>query len=110
MNQDKLAKNQTDRSRSILIASGLILAIALLGFIQWATAFRGDLLWVIMSGLGILLMGTILGFLQNTAPTSEDTRQTKKQRSALDRQWLDELHRNDPYYLGSPYYRGHLDD
>lgn len=110
MNQDKWEKDQIYRSRLILIASGLILAITLLGFIQWATAFRGDLLWVIMAGLGILLMGTIVEISQYPASTSNGMEQTEKQKTFLDSEWLEELHRNDPYYLGSPYYRGHLDD
>jgi len=95
--------------KNVPVALGLLSSFALIGFVQWASGFRGDLLWVIMTALGILLMGTILGFLQNAAPTSDDNEQFTKRKWLIDRDWLEELHRNDPYYLGSPYYRSHLD-
>jgi hypothetical protein len=94
--------------KPIFIASPLLSAIAVLGIVQWASGFRGDLLWVIMTGPGILLLGTILGFLQNATPTSDDNEQFIKKNRFIDRDWLEELHWNDPYYLGSPSYRGHL--
>jgi hypothetical protein len=110
MNQDKMIQNKIRSGRQILTALGLILGITLLGFIQWATAFRGDLLWVMMVGLGILLIGTVLGIMQRALRTSDNRDQSKKHRKHADADWLDDLHRNDPNYLGSPYYRSHLDD
>ena len=105
MYQDKLAKNETDRSRSILIASGLLLAITLLGFIQWATAFRGDLLWILMGAMGFVLGGAIILMLPSRALSGSDLK--KDYERTFKQDWLAELHNNDRHIIGSRMYRVH---
>ncbi len=107
MNSKDLSASKTYRGRLLRIAVRLIFAIAVLGVVQWATAFRGDLLWVVMAGLSIVLVWAILGTFRGSLQT---TNRINEPRRSFNKDWLGELHCNDPHYLGSPYYRSHLDD
>jgi len=105
------------RLRLVRIAAMLVVAIALLAVIQWQIGSRGwdlsaGLLTIVMVTLGFGLVAVILGILRGRALTDEEwTRYQYEDRKRFpDKDWMKEMHRNDPGYLGSPYYRSILDD
>lgn len=93
------------RRRLVLMASILLFAIAVLAIIQWATSFRGDLLWIMMVALGFVLVGVLLLMLPGRPLNAEELAQYKDEKRFLDEDWIEELHRNDPHIIGSPSYR-----
>lgn len=116
-----MVDKQRDRwaySRRLLrLAAMLVVAIALLAIIQWEIGIRGwylsaGLLTIVMVTLGFGLVAVLLGILRGWSLTNEElTRyQYKDQKRFPDENWMDEMHRNDPHYLGSPHYRSLLDD
>ena len=105
------------RFRLIRIAAMLVVAIAQLAIIQWQIGSRGwdlsaGLLTIVMMTLGFGLVAVLLGILRGRSLTNEElTRyQYKDQKRFPDENWMEEMHRNDSGYLGSPYYRSLLDD
>lgn len=105
------------RFRLIWIAAMLVGAIALLAIIQWEIGSRGGdlsagLLTIVMVTLGFGLVAVLLGILRGRALTDEELAryQYEDQERFPHEDWMEEMHRNDPGYLGSPYYRSLLDD
>jgi hypothetical protein len=72
--------------------------IVVIGLIQWITAFRGDLLWIGMVGLGLLLTGNLLTMFQGRDRATEQP-EPDKRLFGSDGDWP---HDHDPAYLGSP--------
>ena len=93
--------------KPIIRALVMVFAISGLLLIQWATKFRGDLLWIAIMALGIVLAWTFIEMIRGPFRASG---RFESERGTLSGNWLDELHRNDPHYLGSPYYRSHFED
>ncbi len=95
------------RRRLVLIATPLVFTIVVLGLIQWATAFRGDLLWILMVALGFVLIGVLLGILRGRPLTAEEEEQNQLQSSKPHwERMIDESLDNDPHVIGSALYRG----
>ncbi len=114
---DKQRVRWAYRRRVIRIAAMLVVAIALLAIIQWEIGTRGwnlsaGLLTIVMVTLGFGLVAVIYEILRGRALTDEElTRyQYEDEERFPDEDWMEEMHRNDPGYLGSPYYRSILND
>jgi hypothetical protein len=96
---------KTYRRSLLRIAVGLIFAIAVLGTVQWATAFRGDLLWILMVAMGFVFVGALLQLLPGRPITAGQWKDTKS-LFGRDSDWP---HYNDPSNLGSPLNRSPFD-
>jgi|GEM_PF-4524112 len=106
MRSDK-KRTRLIRSRKLIsIASALLSAIAVLGVVQWATAFRGDLLWMAIIAISLLFIGVLFLMLPGQLLTGSKLEEDK----TLSKEWLDELHDNDRHIIGSAMYRGHNHD
>jgi hypothetical protein len=99
MDSKDLSASKPYRGRLLRIAVRLMFAIAALGVVQWATAFRGDLLWILMGALGFVLAGVIILMLPGRILTGSELDENYKR--ILKQDWLDELHDNDRHIIGS---------
>lgn len=118
---DRIVDNQRTRRayrrRLVRLAAMLAGAIVLLVSIQWEIGTKGwdlfaGLLTIVMVVLGFGLVAVLLRILRDRLLGDEDfprDRYGNKKRFP-NKDWMEELHRNDPGYLGSPYYRSLLDD
>lgn len=105
MNSKEQSASKTYRLRFPRIAAGLVFAIAVLAIVQWTTAFRGDLLWILMVAMGFVLVGALLLLL----PSRPITAGQWKENDSLFGRDSDWPHYNDPSYLGSPLNRSPFD-
>lgn len=103
--RDKHKTSQSNHRKLAWTASGLLFAIAVLAIIQWATAFRGDLLWVAMTGLGIVLMGVLLSKFPGRLPTTKVSAESKSDLEYDSGLPWNQPSWHDPSDLGSPVYR-----
>ncbi len=94
-----------DRQSLIRIATALVFTIAVLGLIQWATAFRGDLLWVTMVGLSVVLIGLLLAILRGRPLTAEEWAKHKSDLGDGSGLPWNQPSWHDPSDIGSPLYR-----
>jgi len=102
---DEQKAKWTYRCRLIRIAAGLILTIGVLALIQWATVFRGDLLWILMVALGFVVAGVLIMMLPGRTLTAEELAEQEINREPIAKLPWEEPSWYDSSHPGSPFYR-----
>lgn len=98
MDRKEQNTSKTYHRSHLRIAVGLIFAIAVLGTVQWATAFRGDLLWVVMVALGFVLGGVLLLMLPGRPSFAGNNRGPIAPLPWEEPSWHDSSHPGSPFH------------